>query len=484
MSGQRPVLDPLPDLVGELGGHDALLAQRPEPLERDRDGQDRAQDDRHHHDAAGRHDFEHVRACTPRVLRPRMILHRGPRTANAAPFRGRARDAAGTAATAAAAPIGCSGCSSNSMAPVAEPTSTCGTGRLPARHHVGLGEAPAIAMARTAPAPSAAASRRRMPWSTTCDCRGAAPAARPRAAPRPASSSSASASRSTSPVSSTACGPARTSSTHERSLSFGRQRVARVQPLEAHAVPGPAHAAPTALDRAERVAAPCRSRPRRRRAAGAPPTRHRRRGRGRRGSPPAGRRAAQAAMAQVGLDHHGAGVAAAAERWPASYTSTWWRVSTTAARPCPTSSIVKRAAPGSRHRWSPQASGQHQQQARHAPGRRQRRQRSRRTDARARPTPTARGPPRPRWPTTTRPARRSAATSSRSATPRHPATAVPMAGTERSAAAVPSSTAGTISSVYSGIASRFTPTETSDTVPKLPTSTGTSPARHRPLRRA
>ena len=50
----------LPDLVGELLRDDALLAQRPESLEGDGDGEDRAQDDRHHDDAAGLDDFEHV----------------------------------------------------------------------------------------------------------------------------------------------------------------------------------------------------------------------------------------------------------------------------------------------------------------------------------------------------------------------------------------------------------------------------------------
>ena len=45
-----------------------------------------------------------------------------------------------------------------------------------------------------------------------------------------------------------------------------------------------------------------------------------------------------------------------------------------------------------------------------------------------------------------------------------------------STSAVDASTAGTITIVYSGIATRFTPAETIETLPKLPTSTGTSPA--------
>ena len=71
---ERPVLDPAPDLVGEFLRHDALAAQRPEPFERDGHGHDGAQDDRHHDDAAGFHDFEHF-AGRPCRKCPRIILH-------------------------------------------------------------------------------------------------------------------------------------------------------------------------------------------------------------------------------------------------------------------------------------------------------------------------------------------------------------------------------------------------------------------------
>ena len=117
--------------------------------------------------------------------------------------------------------IGRPGCSSNSMAPVAEPVSTWLPESCQRLHDVRLRKAPTVAVAGQAPAPSSAASQRPAPRSRTCDCRGAAPAARPRARDSACSRSSASARRSTSPVSSTVCGPARTRSTQERSLSFG-----------------------------------------------------------------------------------------------------------------------------------------------------------------------------------------------------------------------------------------------------------------------
>jgi len=52
-------LDELPDPVGELARYDALALQSPEPLEHDRGGDDRAQDDRPHDRAAGQDDFPH-----------------------------------------------------------------------------------------------------------------------------------------------------------------------------------------------------------------------------------------------------------------------------------------------------------------------------------------------------------------------------------------------------------------------------------------
>ena len=58
--GEAAILDPAPDLVGELLRDDALAAQRPESFERDRDRDDGAEDERHHDDAAGLDDFEHA----------------------------------------------------------------------------------------------------------------------------------------------------------------------------------------------------------------------------------------------------------------------------------------------------------------------------------------------------------------------------------------------------------------------------------------
>ncbi len=275
---------------------------------------------------------------------------------------------------------------------------TCG---LPARHDVGLGESPAIAMARRAPAPSAAAWRRRRPRSTTCDCRDAARAARPPRRPGPACDAvRPSASRSMSPVSNTVCGPARTCSTQERSLSFDCSASPRVQPLEAHAVPGPAHAA--------RHARPGRARRAPRRSRREPI--HRQQSRHRYGAARVVEivvardqhvHAARPRWRRYGSHHHRARVAAAAERRPGVVDQHVMARLDDRGEPLP--DVQQREARRTWIRWwrSPQARCEHQQHSRHAPRRWQRRQRSRRTDDERYPRPRresrhAPGGPRPR----------------------------------------------------------------------------------------
>ena len=64
-----PLLDPAPDLLGQLGGQHPLLLQRPHTFKNDRGGDDRGEDDRPHHDAAGFDDFEHDSRALSRCLR-------------------------------------------------------------------------------------------------------------------------------------------------------------------------------------------------------------------------------------------------------------------------------------------------------------------------------------------------------------------------------------------------------------------------------
>ena len=373
----------------------------------------------------------------------------GPAPRIAAPVRDRARDAAVHGAATAAAPDRllrmqfeldrAGGRADQHFAP----------GALPARHDVGLGEAPAIAMAGRHQRP--ARPRR----GDECGGRGRATAmvrhqqhvhapgiVLPRAA-RPR------APRSTSPVSSTACGPARTRSTQERSLSFGSSVRARVQPLESHAVPGPAHCR-------ARSARPARARPGRVPLA-------------MRCDAPASRRASEAdaagmvevvvarhqqvdappaAVPQVRLDHQGARVAAAAERWAgvvdqhvvAGLDDRGETLTDVQHRETRRPGLGRRRPPAGRRRAASSKPATR-------PGAGNGASAATAPSARARPTPTARVPPRPRWPTTTRPARAISGhvVSISHATPRSDRRADVRA--RRAASAVATSTAGTISSV-------------------------------------